>query len=295
MNVWEGAIRLEYFWVCGCDYLQSESLHCTVFSLEILDSPSFSLLISIFPLPFAKPNTTFKSIKNSVRKPEGKSYAFVEFAGHSAARSALEGSVRRGLSLRGRTVTVGWAKDGGMDRKEGGREERRDESNFDAGGVVGKAFGVGSVGTYISPLAASNNLPSKSLLSHPPVDDVRKSGSLAVNIKTLFLTGLPLVSVPPPTHPASSCLANSEPIPSTTSTNGDSMEETTSASSSSHPLLSELQTLLSSATSFYFPPQKPFCFISFPSHAIAKQTLENALTQVSTAFQLYNFWLSHLL
>jgi len=221
-------------------------------------------------------------LENSVRKPEGKSYAFVEFAGHSAARSALEGSVRRGLILRGRTVTVGWAKDGGMDRKEGGREEGRIESNFDAGGVTGKAFGVGSVGTYISPLPASNNLPSKSLLSHPPVDDVRKSGSSTVNIKTLFLAGLPMVSVPPPTHPVSSSSANSEPTSSTTSTHGDSMEEEepTSASSSSHPLLSELQTLLPSATSFYFPPQKPFCFISFPSHAIAKQTLEDALTQV---------------
>ena len=37
----------------------------------------------------------------------GKSFAFVEFSTHQFAKSVVEASVRRGISLKGRTISVG--------------------------------------------------------------------------------------------------------------------------------------------------------------------------------------------
>ena len=37
----------------------------------------------------------------------GKSFAFVEFSTHAAAKSVVEASVRRGIMVQGRTISVG--------------------------------------------------------------------------------------------------------------------------------------------------------------------------------------------
>ncbi|KAJ1440810.1 CwfJ C-terminus 1-domain-containing protein-like protein [Ochromonadaceae sp. CCMP2298] len=57
----------------------------------------------------------------SVKRPEGKPYAFLEFAGHAQAREAMragEGGEGEGegLQLHGRTVGLGWAKGRAADK-----------------------------------------------------------------------------------------------------------------------------------------------------------------------------------
>eukprot|EP00598_Pedospumella_elongata_P007747 CAMPEP_0184985492 /NCGR_PEP_ID=MMETSP1098-20130426/14143_1 /TAXON_ID=89044 /ORGANISM="Spumella elongata, Strain CCAP 955/1" /LENGTH=898 /DNA_ID=CAMNT_0027509581 /DNA_START=8 /DNA_END=2704 /DNA_ORIENTATION=- len=46
-----------------------------------------------------------------VKRPAGKAFAFVEFVSHEAARNCVESAARRGLSIQGRTLTVGWGKE----------------------------------------------------------------------------------------------------------------------------------------------------------------------------------------
>lgn len=46
-----------------------------------------------------------------VKRPAGKAFAFVEFVSHEAARNCVETAARRGLSIQGRTLTVGWGKE----------------------------------------------------------------------------------------------------------------------------------------------------------------------------------------
>jgi RNA recognition motif-containing protein len=49
----------------------------------------------------------------------GKSFAFVEFSTHAAAKAVVEASVRRGVVLQGRTISIG-------EREREGRERERD-------------------------------------------------------------------------------------------------------------------------------------------------------------------------
>lgn len=44
-----------------------------------------------------------------VKRPQGKAFAFVEFETHKMASKVLDAATRRGLNIRGRTLTVGWA------------------------------------------------------------------------------------------------------------------------------------------------------------------------------------------
>ena len=63
----------------------------------------------------------------SVRRPTGKTYAFVEFKSHDTAKKVMDASVRREVVIAGRTVAIGWAK-GAADRVQQGEErEEREE------------------------------------------------------------------------------------------------------------------------------------------------------------------------
>lgn len=55
----------------------------------------------------------------SVKKVPGKSFAFVDFSSHDAARKVVEQSVRRGLMIQGRTLNIGWAKPREGERGQG--------------------------------------------------------------------------------------------------------------------------------------------------------------------------------
>lgn len=46
---------------------------------------------------------------HALRRPPGKNYVFVEFQSHEAACKVVEQASRRGLTLQGRKLTVGWA------------------------------------------------------------------------------------------------------------------------------------------------------------------------------------------
>jgi RNA recognition motif-containing protein len=54
-------------------------------------------------------NSLPKSI--AIKRPVGKSFAFVDFETHEAAKKVIEASTRRGFVIKGRTLTVGWAKE----------------------------------------------------------------------------------------------------------------------------------------------------------------------------------------
>ena len=49
----------------------------------------------------------------------GKSFAFVEFSTHQFAKSVVEASVRRGITLKGRTISVGEWRGQPMEPMEG--------------------------------------------------------------------------------------------------------------------------------------------------------------------------------
>jgi len=65
-----------------------------------------------------------------VKRPPGKAFAFVEFVSHEAAKKCVEESARRGLSIQGRTLTVGWGKE-------------REPQNRTHGGEQGGVYGPG--------------------------------------------------------------------------------------------------------------------------------------------------------
>ena len=52
-----------------------------------------------------------KTLPNSVnvRRPDGKSFAFVEFNSHASAKAVIDASAKREVAINDRVVTFGWA------------------------------------------------------------------------------------------------------------------------------------------------------------------------------------------
>ena len=73
-------------------------------------SPEATLLF-LGGLP-ALPNTEFLSLfpgSTSMRRPEGKTFGFLDFSTHAAALKVVEESSKRAILVSGRPITVGWA------------------------------------------------------------------------------------------------------------------------------------------------------------------------------------------
>ena len=81
----------------------------TVFSLTL------NIHQSVCNIQLRRQHKVIKPIKLKIHNIEsyifqinlGKSFAFVEFSTHAAAKSVVEASVRRGIMVQGRTISIG--------------------------------------------------------------------------------------------------------------------------------------------------------------------------------------------
>jgi RNA recognition motif-containing protein len=117
----------------------------------------------------------------TVRRPPGKSFAFVEFASHQAAKLVVEASVRRGVVLGGRTISIGWGKE-----KE--KEKTEDSSSHYGAGSGSHNHGVSSSSLGDSGIFSNNNHGDSGFVVpvhlQPPSEDC----------KTLFIGSLALAT-----------------------------------------------------------------------------------------------------
>jgi RNA recognition motif-containing protein len=105
-----------------------------------------------------------------IRKPPGKSFAFVEFVSHDAAKSAVEAAARRGLMVQGRTLTVGWAKGKEENEHHGANKDESAERNLVPPSEDAKTLFIGGLTAFdaspdAQPIEGSDQHPLHAALS----------------------------------------------------------------------------------------------------------------------------------
>jgi RNA recognition motif-containing protein len=109
----------------------------------------------------------------SVRRPEGKSFAFVEFESHSAAKAVIEASTHNIVVLNDRNLNIGWAKE---------KNDSRTSSGIDLNKTNSSGLSTGSIAFPPLPPGNAPNMYNNKYesLKNPPSCDAT----------TLFIGGL---------------------------------------------------------------------------------------------------------